>query len=164
MKVLTIFTSLIAATVCKEHGPAIVADESPLAVIPYTKVTDKVFMDIAEDGKPLGRFVFGMFGESHPKTVANFVTIANGSHIGIDGKPLHYKDTRFHRILHNFMAQGGDVTFKNGAGQESIYGNRFPDENFLIPMKRPYMLAMANAGPNDNGSQFFVTMREVWWL
>ena len=170
MKFLTLLSAFVATVYSEEittangRPPPKMMAEAPIDPIPYTKVTEKVYMDIAMEGEHVGRFVFGMFGETTPKTVANFVTIANGSHIGNDGKALHYKGTVFHRMFNNFIAQGGDVTFGNGAGSESIYGNRFPDENIrLVRHHRPYLLGMANSGKDDNGSQFYVSMKEIHW-
>ena len=128
-------------------------------------VTEKVFFDIEVDGKSQGRIVFGMFGDTVPKTVKNFSTLADGSAgTGNSGKQLHFKGSKFHRIIPGFMAQGGDFTAGNGTGGESIYGNKFEDENFSLKHTKPMLLSMANAGPNTNGSQFFITFKETPWL
>ena len=128
-------------------------------------VTEKVYFDIEVDGQKEGRIVFGMFGDTVPKTVKNFSTLCDGSAgTGNSGKPLHFKGSSFHRIIPGFMAQGGDFTNGNGTGGESIYGNKFADENFTLQHTKPYLLSMANAGPNTNGSQFFITFKETPWL
>ena len=128
-------------------------------------VTEKVFFDITIDDEPAGRIVFGLFGDTVPKTAKNFATLCSGSAgLGNLGKPLHFKDSSFHRIIPQFMAQGGDFTAGNGTGGESIYGNKFADENFDLKHTKPYLLSMANAGPNTNGSQFFITFVATPWL
>ena len=128
-------------------------------------VTDKVYFDIEIDGEKTGRIVFGLFGDIVPKTAKNFATLCDGSAgVGNAGKPLHYKGSKFHRIIPGFMAQGGDFTAGNGTGGESIYGAKFADENFNTHHTKPYLLSMANAGPNTNGSQFFITFKETPWL
>ena len=128
-------------------------------------VTEKVFFDITVDDEPLGRITFGMFGNTVPKTVKNFSTLADGTAgVGNAGKELHFKGSIFHRIIPGFMAQGGDFTAGNGTGGESIYGKLFDDENFTLKHKKPYLLSMANGGPNTNGSQFFITFHKTPWL
>merc|ERR1711934_1346020 len=128
-------------------------------------VTEKVFFDIEVDGKHEGRIVFGMFGDTVPKTTKNFATLADGSAgKGNSGKDLHFKGSKFHRIIPGFMAQGGDFTNGNGTGGESIYGNKFNDENFDLQHTKPYLLSMANSGANTNGSQFFITFKSTPWL
>ena len=127
-------------------------------------ITEKVFFDISIDGKPAGRFVFGLFGATVPKTVQNFLSLAIGDRMNPVGKRLTYKGSRFHRVIKNFMIQGGDFTSGNGTGGESIYGARFADENFKVRHTRRGLLSMANAGPNTNGSQFFLTSVATPWL
>lgn len=102
--------------------------------------------------------VFKLFDDVAPKTTANFAALCTGEKgIGASGKPLHFKGSFFHRCIKGFMLQGGDFTNGDGTGGESIYGEKFPDENFELKHDRKGLLSMANAGPNTNGSQFFVT-------
>ena len=106
--------------------------------------------------------MFELFNKEVPKTAKNFADIAKGVSQG--GKTIGYKGSIFHRIIPSFMIQGGDVINGNGTGSFSIYGNRFADENFTWRHDRPGLLSMANAGPNTNGSQFFITTVECPWL
>ncbi|SOV15524.1 peptidyl-prolyl cis-trans isomerase [Plasmodium sp. gorilla clade G2] len=126
------------------------------------EITHKTYFDITIDDKPLGRIVFGLYGKVAPKTVKNFVSICKGT--VVDGKMLHYTNSIFHRIIPNFMAQGGDITNFNGTGGLSIYGKKFEDENFKVNHSRRGLLSMANAGKNTNGSQFFILFIPTPWL
>ncbi|ORZ35890.1 cyclophilin-like domain-containing protein [Catenaria anguillulae PL171] len=118
----------------------------------------RVFFDMTMAGKPLGRIVFELFSQDVPKTAENFRALCTGEKgVGESGLPLHYKGSGFHRIIKSFMCQGGDFTRGNGTGGESIYGEKFEDENFTHKHDKHFLLSMANAGPATNGSQFFIT-------
>jgi peptidyl-prolyl isomerase D len=124
-----------------------------------------VFFDITIGGAPSGRIEFQLDDAVVPKTAENFRKLCTGEMgVGKSGKPLHYKGSMFHRCIPGFMLQGGDFTNFNGTGGESIYGRTFPDENFKTSHKDPFLLSMANAGANTNGSQFFITTVETKYL
>lgn len=126
---------------------------------------NRVFFDITIGGAPAGRLIVELYNDIVPKTAENFRALCTGEKgMGHEGKPLHYKGSIFHRIIPDFMCQGGDFTRFNGTGGESIYGEKFPDENFQMKHTQPGILSMANAGPNTNGSQFFLTTVKTDWL
>ena len=118
----------------------------------------RTFFDVAIGDEPAGRIEFELFNDTVPKTAENFRALCTGEKgDGVAGKPLHYKGCSFHRIIPNFMIQGGDFTNGDGTGGESIYGEKFADEAFVSNHTEPGLLSMANAGPGTNGSQFFIT-------
>ncbi|KOS14164.1 peptidyl-prolyl cis-trans isomerase h [Malassezia pachydermatis] len=122
-----------------------------------------VFFDISIGETAVGRIKFELFSDIVPKTAENFRQLCTGEH-RVNHKPMGYKDCVFHRVIRDFMCQGGDFIHADGTGSFSIYGDKFPDENFSLKHDAPGLLSMANSGPNTNGCQFFITTQPAEFL
>ncbi|BAF26102.1 peptidyl-prolyl cis-trans isomerase [Oryza sativa Japonica Group] len=133
-----------------------------------SKSNPRVFLDIAIGGEWVGRVVIELLADKVPDTAENFRRLCTGERAGRSGKSrLHYKGSAFHRVVPGFMCQGGDITAGNGTGGESALdgaARHFPDEGFAVKHDGPGVVSMANAGPNTNGSQFFITVDKAPWL
>ena len=156
----------------KKHDNIMIKNEEqfvnnkPLETIPkpinYEDTNLNPYFDIKIGDDPPERVIFQLFDEEVPKTCKNFRYLCSNGIFNKD-KPS-YQDTSFHRIIKDFMLQGGDITRGDGTGGYSIYGEEFDDENFNLTHNQPGMLSMANAGPNTNNSQFFITLKKTPWL
>mmetsp|Transcript_74435 Transcript_74435/g.147940 ORF Transcript_74435/g.147940 Transcript_74435/m.147940 type:complete len:208 (-) Transcript_74435:90-713(-) len=153
-----VFLLIVSCAHALRISPSAVTSRGRTPSMAAPATTARVFFDMSIDSQPAGRLTFNLFGEATPKTAENFRCLCTGEKgVGISGKPLHYRGSIMHRIIPSFMCQGGDFTDGIGTGGESIYGRTFEDENFDLSHTSTGLLSMANAGPDTNGSQFFIT-------
>ena len=147
-----------------EEQQSFLKDMTDGPVPPQAPITSKVYFDISIDAIPKGRIILGLHGSIVPQTVLNFQSLCEGSTTSKSNSStttLTYEQSPFHRIIPQFMIQGGDITHHNGYGGQSIYGSKFPDENFTLRHVGKGILSMANAGPNTNSSQFFICLAKT---
>jgi peptidyl-prolyl cis-trans isomerase B (cyclophilin B) len=159
MNTLTIVSCLllILVVVSAEKTKTDIADEDKWLV------TKTAYFDMALDLEPAGRIVIALFGEAAPNTVNNFAALSKGTYRG--DPTFGYKGTKIHRIVTDFIIQGGDITSEDGSGGKSIYGPYFNDEPFYHGHAAPGYVSMANKGTSDsNSSQFFIVMQRTRWL
>mmetsp|Transcript_1754 Transcript_1754/g.2517 ORF Transcript_1754/g.2517 Transcript_1754/m.2517 type:complete len:199 (+) Transcript_1754:60-656(+) len=146
-----------------------VSGPNPYVMDVINRGNSVVFLDVTlgdiDGGKHLGRISLELFVIDCPKTCENFRQFCTGEYTGPNSQPMGYKNSTFHRVIKDFMIQGGDFLNHDGTGKTSIYnGTSFPDENFTYKHDKPGMLCMANSGPNTNGCQFFITCQKCDWL